>query len=85
VDKAIRRWASNDSSVRRKLRKIDSERIEYVKSLLEEVGFESATALSRSSPIVFSNTGVHWVGRPLNKSEHLAYVHDLHQLMTSRT
>ncbi len=84
LEAAIRSWARNDTAVNKKVGKIDAERIDYVKSLLLQMGFDQRSALSRARVVCFSHAGVFWVGNKMTKVQLLDFVQDLYLMTVTR-
>jgi len=84
LEAAIRSWARSDAAVNKKLGQIDTERIDYVTSLLVQMGFDQRTALSRARVVCFSHAGVFWVGKTMTKAQLLDFVQDLYVMTITR-
>ena len=53
-DAAFRAWGSHDSLCREVLERVDSFRLEYIKSQFEEAGFSGLDALNRAQILLFT-------------------------------
>ncbi len=57
LETAVRAWAQHDASVRKALTIVDSERLEYVASLLREAGLERDAAAMRAKILYLALIG----------------------------
>ena len=57
LETALRAWAQHDPSAGKALASVDTERLEYVASLLREAGLDRATAATRAKILYFALIG----------------------------
>ena len=57
TEQAVRAWAFSDPSVRELVSEIDSQRLAYLTSLIEELGVDNATARRRALSLYLGNVG----------------------------
>ena len=81
VEPAIRSWARSDKQVNRIVCQVDTERLNYVKDLLMEIGNNESTAINKARMVNFVRTGLFWTGDEMTKAEFNSFVEDLYQIL----
>lgn len=84
-DQAVRAWAKFDPAAKAIVRKVDVERLEYVRSLFVEMGFDEAEAELRSNMSYYYVIGEQVTAVEQTPEERMAHVRARHALLTAPT
>jgi AcrR family transcriptional regulator len=79
---AIRSWASHDKTVARKVRKVDEQRLGFIKGLFKETGFLEAEADARARIFIHFQVAAPGIRIPLTKQERAALRKRRHRILT---
>jgi len=79
---AIRSWASHDKAVARKVRKVDEQRLHFVKGLFKELGFTEADADTRARLFIHFQVAAPGIQVPLTKQERATLRKRRHKMLT---
>jgi len=77
LERAIRSWATVDSTARNAVQAIDRRRLDYVESLLRDAGFSRETAQARARILYWTFIGFALSDKPLAKPQQEALLNEL--------
>jgi AcrR family transcriptional regulator len=77
LERAIRSWATVDSTARNAVQAIDRRRLDYVESLLRDAGFSRETAHARARILYWTFIGFALSDKPLAKPQQEALLNEL--------
>jgi AcrR family transcriptional regulator len=77
LERAIRSWATVDSTARNAVQAIDRRRLDYVESLLRDAGFSRETAQVRARILYWTFIGFALSDKPLAKPQQEALLNEL--------
>jgi AcrR family transcriptional regulator len=79
---AIRSWASHDKKVARKVRKVDEQRLGFIKGLFKETGFPETEADARARLFIYFQVAAPGIQIPLTKQERASLRKRRHKILT---
>ncbi|NOK62423.1 MAG: hypothetical protein GFH27_549293n157 [Chloroflexi bacterium AL-W] len=77
LEQAMRAWAFSDSVVNETVATIDAQRLAYIQTLLQALGLNEATAITRSYVIYCSYLGRRLLSHPLLAEQQAALIEEL--------
>jgi AcrR family transcriptional regulator len=80
LERAIRSWATVDSTARNAVQAIDRRRLDYVESLLRDAGFSREAAQARARILYWTFIGFALSDKPLAKPQQEALLNELTRL-----